>query len=489
MSKEALKALNRKRGAVKAQLTRIKNFMNNPDEKDKTHLESKLDTLKSLRIKLSDIRDEYYEVVADDSDLEPLESEILDLEDDCEDIYIYIYISSSSHKVALCKSSRNCPNCSKRHNSLLCRNFERNVDSQRSPGSETLPNMEPRITTPTLNVNSECFQPKQTVESFENGGEFVGYSKGHSTMLLSTAVVYCQNNRGEVFPLRALLDSGSQSNLITREAALALGLKCERVNTSICGVNGTPQFIKNKVSTVASSKNRQFQKLMEFLVVPKITGLTPTNKLDISGIKIPEYIKLSDENFYSPGRIDLLLSNQIFFEILNSEKLKLADGKLILPDTVFGYVASGVMSHNYTKKSYCGLITNANELNNSIKRFWEIENCPDFEIPTMSREEKLCEEHFTSTYNREETGHFIVKMPLSRDPSCLGDSKQTALRRLNSLWRRLVQDPKILELYRNFIREYLEMGHMEEVVENEDSAIVYYLPHHGTLSLIISLYV
>ncbi|GFX60306.1 hypothetical protein TNCV_4740621 [Trichonephila clavipes] len=68
MSKEAVKALNRKRRAVKAQLTRINDFMNNPDEKDKTHLESKLNTLKSLRIKLSDIRDEYYELVADDSD-------------------------------------------------------------------------------------------------------------------------------------------------------------------------------------------------------------------------------------------------------------------------------------------------------------------------------------------------------------------------------------------------------------------------------------
>ncbi|GFX11504.1 integrase catalytic domain-containing protein [Trichonephila clavipes] len=338
---------------------------------------------------------------------------------------------SSSDKMALCKSSRNCPHCSKRHSSLLCRNFERNVDSQRSPGSKTLPNMEPRIAIPTLNVNSEYFQPKQTipscVELFENGGEFVGHSNGHSTMLLSTALVFCPNSRGEVFPLRALLYSGSQSNLITHEAALALGLKGERGNTSICGVNGTPQFIKKKVSTVVSSKNRQFQKLMEFLVVPKITGLTPTNKLDISGIKIPEYIKLSDENFYSPGRIDLLLSNQIFFEILNNGKIKLADGKLILQDTVFGYVVSGAMSHNYTNKSYCGLVTNANELNNSIKRCWEIENCPDFEIPTMSREEKLCEEHFTSTYDRDETGRFIVKMPLSKDPSCLGDSKQMAL--------------------------------------------------------------
>ncbi|GFX94954.1 hypothetical protein TNCV_3045861 [Trichonephila clavipes] len=87
------------------------------------------------------------------------------------------------------------------------------------------------------------------------------------------------------------------------------------------------------------------------------------------------------------------LSNQIFFKILNKGKIKLADGKLILQDTIFGYVASGVMSHNYTNKSYCGLVSNANEFNNSIvNAFWEIENCPDFEISTVSREEKLCEE-------------------------------------------------------------------------------------------------
>ncbi|GFW02539.1 hypothetical protein TNCV_2455551 [Trichonephila clavipes] len=116
----------------------------------------------------------------------------------------------------------------------ISRNFERNVESQRSSGSETLPNLEPRNTS-TLNVNSECFQPKQSiqssVESVESQrGEFVGHSKGHSTMLLSIALVYCQNSHGEVFSLslQALLDSGSQSNLIIYEAALALKLKCER---------------------------------------------------------------------------------------------------------------------------------------------------------------------------------------------------------------------------------------------------------------------
>ncbi|GFR10925.1 uncharacterized protein TNCT_469241 [Trichonephila clavata] len=81
MSKEILVVFSHKRGSIKAQLTRIKDFINNPVEKDKIKLVSKMDTLKSLIIKLSDIRNEYYEVVANDSDLEPLELEILDLED------------------------------------------------------------------------------------------------------------------------------------------------------------------------------------------------------------------------------------------------------------------------------------------------------------------------------------------------------------------------------------------------------------------------
>ncbi|GFR31402.1 hypothetical protein TNCT_139751 [Trichonephila clavata] len=49
-----------------------------------------MDTLKSLRIKLSDIRNEYYEVVTNDSELEPNELEIFDLKDDCEDIQLAV---------------------------------------------------------------------------------------------------------------------------------------------------------------------------------------------------------------------------------------------------------------------------------------------------------------------------------------------------------------------------------------------------------------
>ncbi|GFQ72560.1 integrase catalytic domain-containing protein, partial [Trichonephila clavata] len=70
-----------------------------------------MDTLKSLRIKLSDIRNEYYEVVVNDSDLEPLELEILDLADDCEDIQVIKNIISKidlkNNDVTSCGNSFN----------------------------------------------------------------------------------------------------------------------------------------------------------------------------------------------------------------------------------------------------------------------------------------------------------------------------------------------------------------------------------------------
>ncbi|GFW36402.1 uncharacterized protein TNCV_3713201 [Trichonephila clavipes] len=75
-----------------------------------------------------------------------------------------------------------------------------------------------------------------------------------------------------------------------------------------------------------------------------------------------------------------------------------------------------------------------------------------------------------------------VGMPLKNEPNCLGESRDIALKRLNALWTRLIRDPQYLKLYRDFIHEYEKLGHMKEVViENDNSEIAYYMPHHGIL--------
>ncbi|GFU81839.1 integrase catalytic domain-containing protein [Trichonephila clavipes] len=56
------------------------------------------------------------------------------------------------------------------------------------------------------------------------------------------------------------------------------------------------------------------------------------------------------------------------------------------------------------------------------------------------------------------------------------------LKRLNALWTRLIRDPQYLKLYRDFIHEYDQLGHMKEVVaEHDNSEVAYYMPHHGVL--------
>ncbi|GFV45992.1 DUF1758 domain-containing protein [Trichonephila clavipes] len=69
-------------------------------------------------------------------------------------------------------------------------------------------------------------------------------------------------------------------------------------------------------------------------------------------------------------------------------------------------------------------------------------------------------------------------MPLKEDPSCLGESRQTAIQRLNFLWKRLSRGKEYLSLYEKFLQEYEDLGHMREI-KADGSGVVLYMPHHG----------
>ncbi|GFV87320.1 uncharacterized protein TNCV_4032921 [Trichonephila clavipes] len=70
-------------------------------------------------------------------------------------------------------------------------------------------------------------------------------------------------------------------------------------------------------------------------------------------------------------------------------------------------------------------------------------------------------------------------MPLKKEPSCLGNSKDIALKRLRSLWNRLARDENYVNLYREFLRDYERLGHMKEVTNETEPEITYNATHHG----------
>ncbi|GFX93307.1 DUF1758 domain-containing protein [Trichonephila clavipes] len=100
---------------------------------------------------------------------------------------------------------------------------------------------------------------------------------------------------------------------------------------------------------------------------------------------------------------------------------------------------------------------------------------------TLSLEE-ACEDHFVKTHSRDENGRYTVKLPFHTPPTRLGNSKQNAIRRLISVECHLISNPDKYKLYRNFIKEYLDLKHMELVPDSEINNIKsLYLPHHGVV--------
>ncbi|XP_055946975.1 uncharacterized protein LOC129980618 [Argiope bruennichi] len=119
-----------------------------------------------------------------------------------------------------------------------------------------------------------------------------------------------------------------------------------------------------------------------------------------------------------------------------------------------------------------------NNLEKIMERFWQVETLHENQF-SLSEDSIYCEKHFKQTYKRNEEGRYIVEMPIKENPPVLGESKQIARNRLDSLIKRLNKNPQMKKLYSEFIEEYAALGHMERVMEDELPETNYFLPHHG----------
>ncbi|XP_055528037.1 uncharacterized protein LOC129720574 [Wyeomyia smithii] len=94
-----------------------------------------------------------------------------------------------------------------------------------------------------------------------------------------------------------------------------------------------------------------------------------------------------------------------------------------------------------------------------------------------------CEAHFLSTYQRDKSGRFIVRLPFNENASKLGDCRALALKRFLIQEKRLINNPELQAQYVKFIQEYEALGLCREIFEANDppNQQKYYLPRHAVL--------
>lgn len=373
-----------------------------------------------------------------------------------------LYVGHYSFK---CRSG-GCKTCGKKHNSLLHLNQkETEKEMQREEEQDSCS----KVTTMT----QQSKMILETVHSVQNEESFT---------LLSTAQVYVYDQCSRPILCKALLDNGAQSNFITTKLFKALNLEKSNVKLSVVGINESATRISHCTDVTIKSARSNYEFKTRCLVIDKITGCIPQRTFERALMKIPYGIELADPQFNVSSEIDLLLGADMFYDLIETDKIVLGKGLPTLVNTKLGWILGGTFNKNEETNSFCNF-SQSNRIEERLEAFWKIEECPDKEV-TLSKEEEECERHFKTTFKRDEvTGQFIVKLPFNENLAKLGESKESAIRRFYSQERKLERELNRKQSYTQFMTEYEELGHMRRISNDEttEDKDVCYLPHHGVI--------
>ncbi|XP_037932581.1 uncharacterized protein LOC119667363 [Teleopsis dalmanni] len=299
------------------------------------------------------------------------------------------------------------------------------------------------------------------------------------TVLLATAKVIIRTKK-QVNPIRALLDQGSQSCIITEQLARSIRAPLTNYQTHVKGINGqTTSVIAKCLLEIQSIHDENKSCHIEAIVLPKITSKMPNAEFTPGKWSHIDGLQLANPWYAEPKEIQLLIGSDVLPEVFKEGLIKGPDNSPMAQNTLFGWILSGPLDVERTITNKIMLCSMACENSDEyLKRFWELEEIPNADLRTV--EERGCERHYDSTCTRDKTGRYIVRLPLKNDRETLGESRKMALKRFFSLEERFKKNPALKQEYVNFMQEYIKLGHMKEVNEKPKTK-VYYLPHHAVI--------
>nr|XP_036212609.1 uncharacterized protein LOC118679796 [Bactrocera oleae] len=177
----------------------------------------------------------------------------------------------------------------------------------------------------------------------------------------------------------------------------------------------------------------------------------------------------------------MLLGTETFFSLLSVGQINLGSNLPILQKTLLGWIVSGryKKGSNSLSKPSCLFLANES-LDAKLEKLWRLEEITIILEP-WTREQQSCDHIHNSTVSRRPSGRIVVKLPFKDDPTCLGESYTTALRRFTAQERRLAKSPQLKAHYVEFMSDYESLGHMSVVKNPNFSEPHYYMPHHSVL--------
>jgi hypothetical protein len=352
-----------------------------------------------------------------------------------------------SHGNNECKSTKTCKECNMRHHTLLHNPAKKSVSQT---CTKNITNQRP--STSTMRPTSNHLSAKET------------------EILLTTVQLKVQSFDGTYVTLRCLLDQGSQVNLLSENAAQLLKLPRHKLNAVISGIGASSKDCKGRVQLRCMSMYSDYTFETQALIMNKITNNLPNSTFKRNYWPHLENLKLADPDYNVSRSVDLLLGADVYAKIILDGVLRGDQGSPIAQQTHLGWILCGKLETLNCHITILNL--------DDITKFWETEDItPD---STDANQDDHCETHYRQTVQRASDGKYIVQMPFHPNyEEKLGNSKSIAISQFLQLEKRLQRQSKLAQMYRDFMKEYADLGHMK--LSPPAASLEYFLPHHGVL--------
>ncbi|GAB0100398.1 hypothetical protein DMENIID0001_164320 [Sergentomyia squamirostris] len=400
---------------------------------------------------------------------------------------------TSNHMTATCTFSP-CKKCNGHHNSLLHDSFyPRTQSSQQSfsrPTSTSSSDATHNSPTTIFSTPQNQNIPPSTSSNSSTPQTLINNSvTATNRIFLETAVVHVLDKNGIPVQCRALLDNGSQANLIAQSLFQKLKLPRSLSNLFIGGVMDGGARAKYQADCSIRSLVGQVNFDMTCHIVPSVLGQRiPNFHVNKSELVIPDHIALADPTWDVPQPIELLISNELYNDLMSGSVLRIGPGLPVLKESCLGWIVSG--PHNPEQNStaqvaltticppssICGATT-LQSIDNTLKKLLEAESLgPPLEKSTPDHAK--VEEIFVKGTTRNESGRYVTRLPFKPILPRLGTNLSNATIQFNSLERKLSNHPQLRTDYNAAMQENFDLGFFEEVPPQDMSNPCYYLPHH-----------
>lgn len=361
----------------------------------------------------------------------------------------------TTHRAKSCRQSKICGinSCKQNHHKLLHNPAKDYIEQSKHVDSTLIP-------------EAPVFQSHE-ITTHSSSSEYVA---------LRTVPVILRNGNRSV-KINALLDDGSTKTYLNENVAAELGLQGEMKTMTVKVLNDTVEtFSTMSVKVGLESLDRKVKREIEIQTVKNVTGSLKVIDWKNEGKRYKHLAEIEFPTVARKPKIDMLIGIDNADLHTSNREICGKIGEPVARLTPFGWTCVGIVSNSCNETSYpTFFVSEISEVNNMMKRFWEIENVDDG-VRSLSPEDRLVIEQ-TENSLEVSSNFYRVSLPWKDSKEQLKNNYSVAVNRLRNTEKRLHRDELLLSKYNKIIEQYVEKGYVNKISDSETESSGWYLPH------------